>query len=210
MQEEELKRIWNTSADQNMVKINIKELIRDMKSTMDKFDNKIRKRDITEIFGALGAIFFFAYIGYEFPFPSSKVASIIGIAWGIYVIYRLKSAQKSKKPDDFTQTIEEQLEEHKKHLQGQKKLLSTVWYWYVLPPFLSNAILFIGMGDPGEYDWTPTIFSPPYSIGQLLLILGFLVLIYGYIIWLNLKAVRVNIQPAIQEVEQMQRQMSEN
>lgn len=208
MHEEELKSIWNRSGENHMININLKELIGDLKNNMNKFDRKIRKRDRFEIFGAIGSIFFFAFIGLEFPFPSSKFAAIIGISWGFYVIYRLKSAQKRKKPDNFSQSIEEQLEEHKQHLQGQKQLLSTVWYWYVLPPFISNVVLFLGMGDPVDYNWTPILLSPPYSIGQKLFVIAFLTLIYGYIIYINLKAVKVNIQPAIQEVEQMQKQLN--
>lgn len=209
MHEEELKNIWKKSGDKDMINIKVDDLTREFQRKMNRFESKIRKRDTMEIIGALASMCFFGFIGYEFPFPSSKVAAVIGVLWSAYVIYRLKRTQESKKPDDFTSSVENQLIQHKQHLQRQAKLLSSVWYWYVLPPFLANAILFFGMGNPSDYDWIPVILSPPYSIGQKLFVLGFLILIYGYIIVINLKAVRMNINPAIREVEKMQRELAQ-
>lgn len=209
MQEEELKNIWNKSGDKAMINIRLDELTKELQNNMQKFENKIRKRDTLEIIGAIASMLIFGFIGYEFPFPSSKVAAVIGVIWSAYVIYRLKRTQKRKSSDDFTRSVENQLIEHKQHLQRQGKLLSTVWYWYVLPPFLANAVLFLGMGNPADYNWTPVFLSPPYSIGEKLFVLGFLALFYGFIIIINLKAVRVNIKPAIREVEQMQRQFTQ-
>ncbi len=209
MREQEVKNIWNKSGENDMINFDLGELIRDLKNNQKKFESKIRKRDRNETLGALGAIFFFAYIGYEFPFPSSKVAAIIGIIWGIYVIFRLRQARGKTSLDEFTEPMEQQLAGYKLKLEKQKKLLNTVWYWYVLPPFLSHVVLFLGMGNPIDYDWTPTLLSPPYPIGEKLLILGLLAAFYAYIVVLNLKAVRKKINPAILEVEQMQRQLDQ-
>ncbi len=208
MQEEELKKIWNRSGDRNLININLKELIPMMKNKMDTFERRIRRRDLIETIACFFVIISFSFIGFKSPFLSSKIASLLTISWGFFVIYRLRKARKKRKPEDFSLSLEQQLTEHKQFLERQKKLLSTAWKWYALPPFIIHVIFLLGMGDPADYGRTASFLGPD-DLAKKLLIIGVVAVLTVFIIFTNQKVVSLKINPAIDEVSQLQQQLAE-
>ncbi len=144
MIEEELIKIWQSSTEVERVKFKKSRLMIDLQSSFDRLHKSIKYRDLIEIITAIIMILIFGYITYTVPFIISKIAAILIILWLIYVIFRLKSSKKYK-PSAFTESYLDYLYKTKEYLHIQKKLLDSVLYWYILPPFIGIIIFLSGI-----------------------------------------------------------------
>ncbi len=150
MLEQELKNIWKNSSQAAKIKFDLSRLLSALNGKMNRIEKSIRRRDITETTVAILMIPVFGYFAYEIPFPLTKVGSILIIIWLGYLIFKLRDVKKHKPRVDLTLSFREQLENQKAYMLQQARLLDTVLYWYLLPPFIANAILVLGLGNPAE------------------------------------------------------------
>jgi len=208
MLEQELKSIWKSSADADKIKFDLSRLMIDLKHKMDGLNKGIQNRDKREIAASIFGMLLFGYMATQIPFPITKAACIMTIGWFGYVIYRLRNAQKHKVTEDLSLSFKEQLVNQKKYMTHQGQLLDSVLYWYVLPPFILNVVFIMGLGDAAAYDWTPRFENIlPETMNDKLRMLGFIALFNGFVVWLNKRAVKKQIKPAIQEIERVQLQL---
>ena len=109
---------------------------------------------------------------------------------------------------DVDLSFKEQLQNRKTYLKKQKKLLDTVLYWYVLPPFIFNIVMIFGVGDVSGYDhWAVELL--PDLLREKIMTTVFLLAFFGYVVWLNKQAAKKEYQPVIDEIERMQKQLEE-
>ena len=87
-------------------------------------------------------------------------------------------------------------------------MLKSVVYWYALPPFLMNLLLFLGAGDPDSADFFLSGIIPG-SLVEKVIIVVFLGLFYGYIAWMNYSTAKKNLDPLVEQIEQTQRELKE-
>lgn len=205
MMEEELLNVWRNSAHSNQIKVNLPLLVAELRHKMEKIDRQINSRDRREIIACLIGMMGFAYLAYDIPFMLTKMACLLTISWFGYVIYRLMHTSKDREPD-ASLSLYDQLEARKTYLRKQARLLDTVLYWYIIPPFFINALFLFGIGEPGVWD-SPLAFLLPYEFLQKLSCLGFIVLMYTYITWMNRKASRKYFPPLISEIERTQQEL---
>lgn len=208
MVEQELKNIWKNSSQVEKIKFDLSRLIMELDGEMNRIEKVIRKRDLREILASIAGIPIFVYLTYEVPYPISKAASALTLTWFIYVIYKFKSVQKSRIPEDLTLSFSQQLENQKLNMLAQHNLLNTVLYWYVLPPFILNMVFIWGLGYPdseatlsGIMEYLPTTLE-----GQMTFTIG-LMLFNAFVVWLNKKAVKQTLNPLIAEIERIQNQL---
>lgn len=211
MIEQELKEIWKNSSQIEKIKFDLSRLMMDLENKTTKIERVIRRRDRTEIGTAIFAIPMFALFAYEIPFPISKVGIILSMFWFGYVIYRLKSVQKYKRPADLSSSFKEQLENQKFHLQKQFHLLNTILYWYLIPPFVFFSITIYGFGDPADYGWSNWVANQifPLSLTAKIANIVVCVLLYAAIYWMNISACRKTLSPVIKEIERVQSQLNQ-
>lgn len=209
MLEQELKEIWKNSSQAEKIKFETSRLLIDLNKKMNRFEKAIHYRDIREIFSSVLGILLFGYFTYEIPFVLTKAASFFGMIWFAYVIYRFRAAKKQKLPSNLSLTFREQLKNQKSNMIQQARLLDTVFYWYLLPPFIMNILFVIGLGDPKEYGWSNTIINEllPIPLINKIVYLIFVAVLYAGILWLNKRAVKKDIKPVIKEIERVQRQL---
>jgi hypothetical protein len=209
MLEQELKNIWRNSSKTERIKFETSRLMIDLNKKMNRFEKAIHYRDIREIFSSVLGILLFGYFTYEIPFVLTKAASFFGMIWFAYVIYRFRSAKKQKLSPNLSLTFREQLENQKSNMLQQARLLDTVFYWYLLPPFIMNILFVLGLGDPNEYDWSNTIANELLPIPPInkIIYLIFIAVLYAGILWLNKRAVKKDIKPVIKEIERVQLQL---
>ncbi|GBD91483.1 hypothetical protein BMS3Abin04_02215 [bacterium BMS3Abin04] len=144
MIEKELIKIWQSSTEVERVKFKRSRLMIDLQSSFDRLHKSIKYRDLIEIITAIVMILIFGYITYTVPFVLSKIAAIFIILWLIYVIFRLRSSKKLK-PSAVTESYLDYLYKTKEYLRIQKKLLDSVLYWYILPPFIGIIVFLSGI-----------------------------------------------------------------
>jgi hypothetical protein len=188
MIEDELVKIWQSSPNQERVKFEKSRLMIDVQSTLDHLHKKIKYRDLSEQIAVLIISPVFAYYAYRIPYTLTKIASVLIILWGIYVIIRLRKAKKHK-PGAFTETYLEYLHKSREYLSIQKQLLDSVIYWYILP---GTALLFLFLmgfiGVPGKSNYIIRT-----SIGNVVVAVA--------IYFLNKRAVKIQLLPRLEKID---------
>ena len=208
MLEQELKEIWKNSAQVEKVKFETSRLMIDLNTKMDRIEKDIRKRDRREISASVLGILMFGYFAFAIPFIITKVASVLGMIWFVYVIYKLRNVKKHKLPINLSLSFREQLENQKNYMLQEAKLLDTVLYWYVLPPFVINVIFIMGLGEPIDLGWTHKLTEVlPFTLKSKLTVLAFIAVFYAFIVWLNKRAVKKEFNPFIEKINHVLEQL---
>jgi hypothetical protein len=208
MLEQNLKDIWKNSSEIEKIKFDISRLLIDLNRKMNRIDKAIRNRDIREIGASVIGIIIFGYFAIEIPFPITKIACVLTIGWFLYLIFKLKNNKKVKLSIDLSSSFNDQLERQRINMVQEAKLIDSVLYWYVLPPFIFNIIFVWGIENPMNYNWSPMIENfLPVETNDKLIILLFIALFNAFVVWLNKRAVRKSINPIIKDIETVQVQL---
>lgn len=208
MVEQELKDLWRNSSQVEKIKFDLSRLLIDLNNKADKLDKVIRKRDIREIGASVLGAVLFVYFAYDIPFVITRIGCALTIAWFIYLVYKLRNNRQLKIPIDLTLPFKVQLDNQKQNMEQEARLLNTVLYWYVLPPFLANIVFIIGIGDPILSGWDSNLANYlPTNLEDKLRMIGFLALFNVFIVWLNKRAVRKTIKPIIEDIDRLQKQL---
>lgn len=208
MTEQQLKEIWMTSSQLEKIQVDLTRLIVELKNKLNTIEKVIRKRDIREIVAAFLGIPMFAYFAYAIPFPVTRIASILTIGWSIYVIYRFRKLQNSRKLEDLTLPFKDQLENQRINMLAQHRFLDTVLYWYAGPPFILNTLFILGIGNPDLFEWSSGLVNhlPFDTVSKITLIVG-LAAFYAFVVWINKRAVKNTLNPLIKDIERIQHEL---
>lgn len=156
-------------------------------------DAAVRARDRREILVAMALMPVFLALAIWMPYPLTRLGALLIVPWCGVVVWRLRRARRQQPPDS-DRTVTDYLRHEATFLNDQKKLLRTVWYWYVLPPAIACLLFIWGL----PYAWPRTV------------ILSAGVLAVHVFVWLlNREAVRTVIEPAIRKVEAARQELME-
>ena len=197
MLEQELKDIWRNSSEAEKIKFEMSRLLIDLKSKVSRIERSIRIRDMADIITAILTIPIFGYLALEIPFVVSKIGCVLSMIGLAIIIFKLWDVKKHKIPVEPSLSFRKQLANQKAYLIQEAQLMSTIFYWGLLPGLVAHAILVLGLGDPMEYEWSNIIasqFLPVpliYKIGYLL----FCAILFAGIFWMNKRVVKKTLQP---------------
>lgn len=180
MLEDELKNIWQYSTKEVLVKFNTSRLLIDLDAKLETFDRTIKNRDRLEIGAAALVILFMGTTFFYTPQLLSKIGLLVGVCYGILVIYVLRNVKKFK-ADNYSLPMKAYLIKHQEYLIKQRNLLKNVLYWYILPPTVSVILFFMGK-DMGYI--------------HMLLVIGIMTFIYV----INQRAVKKDFDPLIKKI----------
>lgn len=144
MIDEELKRLWQSSPQQEQVKFEKSRFMVEVQSGVDRFHKDMKRLYIREAMSAFMVIPIFALYAFIFPQILTKIASGLIILWGIYVLFVIRKT-KQKKPAQYADNYLGYLRQTKIYLELQKKLRDTVWLWYVLPLVSFSFLFMVGL-----------------------------------------------------------------
>ena len=163
-----------------------------------------------EIFASIIGILLFGYLLFEIPFPITKTACGLAIAWFVFVMLKFRKSKLQNTKTDLSLTITEQLSHQKTMMLQQANLLDTALYWYAIPPFIMNFIFILGLEDPVDYNWTNTIAESilPLTANLKIITLVGLALFYALTFWVNKRALNKDVKPIIESIEKMQQQIN--
>lgn len=208
MVEQELKDIWRNSSQMERIKFDLSRLIVDLNDKATKLNNVIRKRDRREIIASVFASALFIYLAYSVPFLIARIGCVLAVASFGYLVYRLRHNRELKKPIDLTLSFKDQLARQRQNMEQEAKLLNTVLYWYILPPFIAQVIFIFGIGDPSAIGWESQLLEHlPLTMYSKLRFIGFVALFNLLVVWLNKRAVKKSITPIIEEIDRLQQQL---
>ena len=211
MLEQELKDIWNNASQTAQISIETNLLVEELNSRINGIQKKIRKRDFREIAASIFGILLFGYLFFEIPFPITKLACGLAIAWFVFVILKFRKSKTQNVKTDFSLSLTEQLNHQKTMMVQQAKLLDSALYWYAIPPFIMNFIFILGLENPTDYNWTNSIAEsllPLSSHLKTITIIG-LALFYAFTFWVNKRALNKDVNPMIKSIENMQQQIKQ-
>lgn len=209
MLEQELKDIWNNSSQSGQISIETKQLTEELSTKIKSFQKKIRSRDIREISASIIGILIFGYLLFEIPFPVTKVACGLAIAWFVFVIVKFRKSNLQNTKTDFSLTIAEQLNNQRTMMLQQSNLLGSTLYWYAIPPFIMNFIFILGLENPIDYNWTNSVAEsllPLTSNFKIVILIG-LALFYAFTYWIHKRALNKDVKPTLESIEKMQQQI---
>ena len=186
MVENELSKIWQNSTGAEAINFNNAELFADLDLQLKNFDHTLKNRDKREVIAAVIVILLFGTGTLFFSGIISRIGLIFGALYGILVIYVLHIVKKQK-PEYYTLPVKEYLIQHREYLVKERNLLKNVIYWYLLPPFISSVLFFVGQ-----------------NMGAVMLIISILIAFWinVYIYFLNKAAVKKVFDPLINQMDQ--------
>lgn len=176
MTDNDIKELWQQSACPHRQP----DILRSVLNDVRHIEQAAKLRNTREIAVGLILMPLFALIAWYVPAFLSKLGALLVIPAVMLIIYKLNKMKKHY-PSVHTYTVLADLQQYKQYLLREKKLLEAVWYWYLLPCAVPLILFFAGMH-------------------QYLLILLTLPL-FGFIYYLNIKAVKTQIAPVLKQLE---------
>jgi hypothetical protein len=185
MIENELKRIWQGAAPEQKLLLDKTRLLMELDHFLNDFEKGLKNRDRREITVAWLMIPVLTVIAIFIPFVLSKIAMWLLIPWCLLVIYKLKAVKKLK-PAEPALDMRTYLLQQKNYLLEQRKLISTVLYWYLLPPTALLLLFFAGFD------------LPTY---RLITHFSIVLAVNGVVYYLNRRAIITDFDPALKKID---------
>ncbi|HHE64772.1 MAG TPA: hypothetical protein ENL09_02000 [Bacteroidetes bacterium] len=209
MLDQELKNIWKNSSKTDQISIETDQLVDEFDTKMTYIQKKIRNRDIREISASVIGILIFSFFAYEIPFPITKFSCFLSILWFVFVIYKFRKSKQQNTPEKLSLSLKEKLAHKKQLLQQQVKLLGSAAYWYATPSFITNFIFIIGLGNPADYNWSNQLAENllPLTVNAKIITLMGLAFFYLFVVWINKRAARKDVQPILKNIDVIQQQI---
>jgi hypothetical protein len=124
MEEQDLKNIWRNAYRQDGITIETEQLAKELNAKLEGLHQKVRYRDLREILASVAGILVFGYLLVEIPFPITKLACALGIAWFVFIIVKFRKSQLQA-PVDVSATLIERLVQEKAAVMHQFRLLDS-------------------------------------------------------------------------------------
>lgn len=140
MKEDELKKIWKSSPDEELIRLEKSRLISNMQSDVDRWIKMLKNRDSYLLTGILFSTILLGIMAYTVPFILSKIGAILCLLSFIYWYIRYKQVKKLK-PRSYSETFIDYLFKIRKYLKNEKKFSDQILYSLFLPVTL-GAVLF--------------------------------------------------------------------
>ena len=184
----EIKDIWQTSKEKNLVKANKEELSKQIVSNLNSFNKSLKRSTYREITVAGLMIPFFIYTLFIVPGLLSQIGALIIISGLILIIYKMYSAHRSLVNSEIEiLNTSEYLLKRKEELIKQMKQIDNVIIWYISPLAVGVIIFILGYN---------------LSIQKLLISLGIVIIINAFVYLINKRAVKKGFLPLIKELEE--------
>lgn len=175
MMEDELIKIWQSSAKVEQVKFEKSRLMLDMQSSLDRFHRLVKYGVFIEQFAAFTVVPVFLFYIYFVPPVLSKIASFLIVLWVIWYMIRLRNIKK-RKPKSVTLNYLDYLKENQTYLKLLKNMTDTILFWYVLPPMTGFFLFITGFYLEG-------IIDIKFLLKLILIGLATIIATYGYSRW---------------------------
>ena len=193
MDEDSLKRLWSDSNKEQKVTINPEILIDSIHHKSSYMENKIKQRDRSETSVAIFMILVFGGLFFVFPQVLAKIGAVIIILSCTLIIFRLIRARKVNEKQETSSEIKHHLLVSLQQVRQQINLLNTVLWWYLLPLFIGVLCVYYGLSKS-------LISRVVYTV--------IVMVMYGYIWYLNKEAVRKKLKPLEADITQTLKELS--
>jgi len=191
---DELQKTWQSQEGDFRLTIDSNMLLKEVQRNKRYFESAIFWRDVREVGVAFLMFLFFLYFGLKMKIWSLHATALLTLSVGVFMVVD-RIVQKRKRPE-LTGALMVYIENSLAQVVHQIWLLKNVLWWYLLPLSIAIAV-FIGhlawlIRDlPGR----GLIFLSVYCV--------FCVLLFWGVYLLNQRAVRKELNPRKEELEQL-------
>lgn len=193
MNPDDFQQAWRASSPQSHLSINSDLLIQDLRRRQLQFEYMTVARDIREVVVALIMVPVWLFLGWAWSLHWTWYLGIPGMIF-VAAFIVVDRRVHSQRPPEPTAPIREQIAHALVQIEHQIWLLRNVFWWYILPIALPCAAFF------GQNAWELRTRGWENALVTLVVtaISGG---IFGFVYWLNQKAVRCTLEPRRQELE---------
>jgi CubicO group peptidase (beta-lactamase class C family) len=199
MDSDNLQQAWQAHSSQTHVTVDADLLRKEVQRNQQSFRAMISRRDVIEIAIALLLLPLWFYLGVTFSQPWTWYLSVPVLVWiaGFTLVFRIRHAQQPPQPDE---PLLDCAQRSLKEVDDQIWLLRNVFWWYLLPPSISLLAFFAHSSWLLTADYLDPLHHAYAFVRSLSLYCLFLLALYGFIYYLNGRAVRTWLQPRRQEL----------
>lgn len=161
-----------------------------------KFQGTVSSRNMRELVVGGILVVLFAVFAWLAPSPLGKAAELLTAAGIAIAMWQLLRQAKAATVDEVC-LVTDWARFHREQLARQRDALRRVWLWY-LAPLVPGAVLHwiaVGQADFAKGNLIAAVATS--AVGILVM-----VLVFGGIYWLNLKAAR-NLQAEIDRIDRL-------
>jgi hypothetical protein len=190
---DQLRAVWQQHLEQSPDRADLNLIARLVEQFALDFERKVFRRDIQETAASLAVIVVFGLGAAWFPSPIGKIGCLVIVAGCLLVIVKLWHASRVGKPPTESLPLTEFFSGERAHLIRQIRLLRSVAWWYLGPLLLGLNLI----------SWA---LSPSRALFVGYLVATFL---FGlFVWWLNQRAIRTDLQPMLDEIDRVSRQLA--
>lgn len=189
------QQAWQAQASQTRVTVDADLLLKELERNQRTFRATIFCRDLREVATALIMIPVWFYLGAKTSSPWTWYLTVPALLWIIafFLVDRRRHPQRPSAPGEpLLATVKESLSQ----VEHQIWLLRNVFWWYLLPLTISIQTFFGHVALRSVHNWPEAIGAVAFATPMFL----FLAVIYGFIDWLNQRAIRSQLGPRRQEL----------
>jgi CubicO group peptidase (beta-lactamase class C family) len=192
MDPDSYQKAWHSQTSQTRVTVAADLLLKEVQRSQRNFRATIFHRDFREV--ALGILMLplWFYLGHRLSLPWTWYLGIPALTWVIlfFLVDRLRHKQKCIGPDE---TLLESVKESLSQVEHQIWLLRNIFWWYLLPCTIAILAFFV------QNAWSKNTGFWPIALALLPFVL-FLLVLYGFLYYLNQRAVRRDLEPRREEL----------
>lgn len=175
-----IQQLWTQQTEEPFVMS-----LADVHLQAQRFQSRIRTRNLTEYAAAALVIAFFGWLAATVPETMVRVSAGLIVAGALYVCWQLHRLGRAATRSERDAAAQSWVAFHRAELNRQRQALSTVWSWY-LAPFAPGMLAFLA-----AVSFTPANPAPlPERLAVFLSGLALTGVVFTAIGWLNAQAVR--------------------
>jgi CubicO group peptidase (beta-lactamase class C family) len=192
MDPDDFQKAWHSQSSQTRVTISADLLRKEVQRSERNFRATIFRRDFREVAVGLIMLPLWFYLGHQGSLPSTWWLGIPAITWVILfiVVDRFRHRQRPSEPGE---PLVDSVKASLATTEHQIWLLRNVFWWYLLPFTIAIMAFFVQTAWLRHSGFWPFLFA----LAPLVL---FLFALYGFVYWLNQRAVRTDLEPRREEL----------
>jgi len=150
-----------------------------------RFQSRIRNRNMMEYVAAASVIAFFAWMIPTVPEPIVQVGAGLIVLGALYVCWKLYQLGRAATRSEMDAGAQSWAAFHRSELVRQREALRTVWSWY-LAPFVPGMLVFLAGVSFTEANPAPLAARLTVFLAGA----GLMAAVFAVIAWLNAQAVK--------------------
>jgi CubicO group peptidase (beta-lactamase class C family) len=192
MNPDKYQQAWRSGSSQSRVTIHADLLRKEVERNQGNFLTTIFWRDFREVGIAVLMLPLWIYMGIRGSLPWTWYLTVPALLWiiGFFVVDRMRHKQS---PCNASRPLTHCITTSLAQVDHQIWLLRNIFWWYLLPFTISLLAFF------AQTSWQTSDNAMEF-IGKILYWVVFVAVIYGFLYYVNQRAVRMELEPRRQEL----------